>query len=265
MLIQRVITAIILIGLFLLVNFMVPESVFLLVITVIAALCAWEWSALGGLTEKKYRYLYILILLILLFLCYLVKDSWGLGLIAFGALWWGFKLVLLITGKMSDNREKVLLSGLWVLMITWLAFALIHQQSPALLLAGLILVWGADSFAYFTGKKFGKNKLAPAISPGKTVEGVLGGMAGVFILAVIIAYVLEIGSGNLIWWLLAAISMSLISVVGDLYESWLKRNVGVKDSGNLLPGHGGVLDRIDGVVAVLPFYYLLINWLFNGA
>ncbi len=265
MLITRVITALILIAIFLIENFWVSELAFLLFITIIALMGAWEWSALGGLTQRRHRWIYVVILLVLIYLVYLVKDSWGTGLLVFGALWWCFKLVLLATNKMSDNSEKILLSGLWVLMIAWLAFALIHEQSPALLLAGLIMVWGADSFAYFAGKKLGKTKLAPSISPGKTIEGVMGGTAGVFFLALGLAYIIELETGNWIWWLIGAVMISLISVVGDLYESWLKRNAGVKDSGKLLPGHGGLLDRIDGVVAVLPFYFLLINWLFTDA
>ena len=264
MLAQRIITALILVIVFLLANFLLPEPFFLLLVTLLALAGAWEWAGLGGLTRNLHKWMFTATVLILIIAMYFVKDSWGIGLIVFGALWWGFKLVLMITGKMSNNSEKILLSGLWVLMISWLSLALIHQQSPALLLAGLLLVWGADTFAYFAGKQFGKTKLAPTISPGKTIEGVIGGSVGVFIIALVLAYLLELETAKWIWWLLAAILFSLISVVGDLYESWLKRNAGVKDSGTLLPGHGGVLDRIDGVVAVLPFYFLLINWLLKS-
>ena len=265
MLVQRIITALILVSVFLLANFLLPAPFFLLLVTLLALAGAWEWAGLGGLTNRLHKWIYLAVLLLLIIAMYFVKDSWGIGLIAFGALWWGFKLVLIVTGKMSDNKEKILLSGLWVLMISWLSLALIHQQSPALLLSGLLLVWGADTFAYFAGKRFGKNKLAPSISPGKTIEGVAGGSAGVFLLGLGLAYLLELQPDQWLWWLLGAVVFSLISVVGDLYESWLKRNAGVKDSGTLLPGHGGVLDRIDGVVAVLPFYYLLINWLLTSA
>ena len=264
MLKQRIITAIILVVVFLMANFWLPEQAFLLLVTLMTLAGAWEWAQMGGLSNSTHKWLYVTAMFILLALVYFVKDQWGTGLIVFGALWWGFRLVLLVTNKISKDNEKILLSGLWVLMIAWLSLALIHQQSPLLLLIGLILVWGADSFAYFAGKKFGKNKLAPSISPGKTIEGVMGGTAGVVVIAVICAYLLKIESGNWIWWILGAALISLISVVGDLYESWMKRNIGIKDSGTLLPGHGGVLDRIDGVVAVLPFYYLLINWLFTN-
>ena len=264
MLVQRIITAFILVIVFLLANFLLPAPFFLLLVTLMALAGAWEWASLGGLTKPLHKWIYVGALLLLITLMFFVKDSWGVGMILFGALWWGFRLVLLVTGKISNDREKILLSGLWVLMIAWLSLTLIHQLSPALLLAGLVLVWGADTFAYFAGKRFGKTKLAPAISPGKSIEGVVGGSIGVFFLALFLAYMLDIETGKWIWWLLGAVAFSLLSVVGDLYESWLKRNAGVKDSGTLLPGHGGVLDRIDGVVAVLPFYFLLVNWLFNS-
>ena len=265
MLKQRIITALVLVSVFLLANFVLPHQVFLILVTLMTLASAWEWSRLGGLTQSTHQWIYVALMFVLVALVYFVKDTWGTGLIVFGALWWGFRLVLLITDKISKENEKILLSGFWVLMIAWLSLALIHQQSPGLLLAGLVLVWGADSFAYFAGKRFGKNKLAPSISPGKTIEGVLGGTLGVVILAIIIGLILKLEADKWIWWLLGAALFSLISVVGDLYESWMKRHAGIKDSGSLLPGHGGVLDRIDGVIAVLPFYYLLINWLFvNG-
>lgn len=265
MLIQRVITAAILIAVFLLENFWVSEPAFLLFVTAVAAVAAWEWSALGGLSQNLHKWIYVAVLLIMIALLYPVKYSWGTGMILFGTLWWLSRLILLFTGKLSNSNEKILLSGIWVLIIAWLSFALIHKQSAALLLSGLVMVWGADSFAYFAGKKFGKTKLAPSISPGKTIEGVMGGTLGVFLFALAIAYILELESGKWIAWLLGAVLISFISVLGDLYESWLKRNAGVKDSGTLLPGHGGVLDRIDGVLAALPFYFILVNWLFNHA
>jgi len=167
-----------------------------------------------------------------------------------------------VTDWLANRKESLILSGYWVLIIAWLCLALLHQTSPLILLVGLIWVWGADTFAYFAGKKFGKNKLAPKISPGKTIEGVLGGTIGVTFLALICAYMIDLPKDKWIYWVLGAAFISLISVVGDLYESLLKRNVGIKDSGTILPGHGGVLDRVDGVVAALPFYYLLVNWLY---
>jgi phosphatidate cytidylyltransferase len=132
----------------------------------------------------------------------------------------------------------------------------IHQQTagPQWLMYGLMLVWVADIGAYFSGKRFGKNKLAPAISPGKTREGLYGAVASVSVYTVIAAYYFGldiITAANL---LLLAVVLTLVSVAGDLYESILKREHGVKDSGTILPGHGGMLDRIDSVLAAMPVF-----------
>lgn len=262
MLVQRIITAIILVAVFLLVNFWMPEFVFLIFITTLTLVAAWEWARLAGLEQSSHKSIYTGVILLLVVGSYFIKDRWGLGLIVFGALWWGFRFVLLVTDRLANRKESILLSGYWVLIIAWLCLALLHQKGPLILLIGLVWVWGADTFAYFAGKQFGKNKLAPKISPGKTIEGVMGGTVGVIILASLSAYLIDLPKDKWLYWLLGAAFISLISVVGDLYESWLKRNVGVKDSGTILPGHGGVLDRIDGVVAALPFYYLLVNWLY---
>ncbi len=262
MLAQRIITAIVLIAIFLLANFWLPKFVFLLLITVLTLAGAWEWARLAGLEDSSHKITYTTVMLLLVVGVYFIKDHWGLGLIVFGALWWGFRFVLLVTDRLANRKESILLSGYWVLIIAWLCLALLHQKSPVLLLVGLVWVWGADTFAYFAGKKFGKNKLAPKISPGKTREGVMGGTIGVVVIAFISAQLMDLPRDKWFYWLLGAAFISLISVVGDLYESWLKRNIGVKDSGNVLPGHGGVLDRIDGVIAAMPFYYLLVNWLY---
>ena len=261
---QRIITACILIAVFLLANFVLPPYVFVLLISLLCLTGAQEWARLGGLEQSLHKVIYVTGMLLLLVTAYFFKDRWGLAIIVFGALWWGFRFVLLVTDRQTNRKDSILLSGYWVLLVAWLCLALLHQISPSILLAGLVLVWGADSFAYFAGKKFGKTKLAPKISPGKTREGVLGGTLGVLVLALISAYLIDLPKDKWIYWLLGAAFISLISVVGDLYESWLKRNVGIKDSGTIFPGHGGVLDRIDGVVAAMPFYYLLVNWLVNG-
>lgn len=261
MLRQRVITAIVLVAVFLAANFWLPEVIFLMLITGLCLTGAWEWSRLAKLEQPMHQWLYVTAMLIVIVVVYLVPGRWATGLVVFGAMWWLFRFVLLFTGRLQDSRESLLLSGLWVLAIAWLSLAMLHQHSPLLLLIGLVWVWGADSFAYFTGKRFGKHKLAPRISPGKTIEGVAGGTAGVLILAILSAWILQLPAAKWLPWLVGAALLSLISVGGDLFESWLKRSAGVKDSGALLPGHGGVLDRIDGVVAVMPFYYLLVYWL----
>jgi phosphatidate cytidylyltransferase len=132
----------------------------------------------------------------------------------------------------------------------------IHLQHDGAewLLYGLMLVWVADSGAYFSGKRFGRNKLAPAISPGKTREGLYGAVAAVCVYSVIAAYYFGLDIKDATYLLLLAVVLTLVSVAGDLYESVLKRERGVKDSGAILPGHGGVLDRIDSVLAAMPVF-----------
>ncbi|MEG1051068.1 MAG: phosphatidate cytidylyltransferase, partial [Janthinobacterium sp.] len=149
-----------------------------------------------------------------------------------------------------------------------------YRLSPLYLLSVMAIVWAADIFAYFSGKAFGKRKLAPSISPGKSWEGAIGGGIAVLVIAAItivaapslpvlqdtFAVQLQLRRG----WLVALLVLLLIvaaSIVGDLFESQLKRRAGIKDSSNLLPGHGGVLDRIDALIPVLPFAALVASWL----
>jgi phosphatidate cytidylyltransferase len=144
---------------------------------------------------------------------------------------------------------------------TWFAFVVLRDASPWLLLGIAAVVWVADISAYFAGKRFGKHKLAPAVSPGKTWEGVAGALVGVAVYAIVLAIIarsnvtpisgiFELGSG--VPAIVAMLLLTPLSIVGDLLESWMKRGVGLKDSSNLLPGHGGILDRIDALTSTLP-------------
>ena len=164
-------------------------------------------------------------------------------------------------------------AGWLVIFPTWIAFLSLREVSPWLLLSFAAIVWVADIAAYFVGRRFGRHKLAPAISPGKTVEGVAGGVCGVILFFFAWQYVtanspvrgevwvreLQTHGGMLFALFLV---LALMSVLGDLFESWMKRGAGLKDSSNLLPGHGGILDRIDALTSTLPFaglYVLLIS------
>jgi phosphatidate cytidylyltransferase len=148
----------------------------------------------------------------------------------------------------------------WVALLgAWLALVELQARSPWLVLAASAIVWIADTAAYFFGRAFGQRKLAPEISPGKTWEGVYGGLAVVAVYALCLlpfardaGYLPDIGAPAVLAWLGIALVAAAVSVLGDLYESLLKRHAGVKDSGTLLPGHGGVLDRVDGLVAAVP-------------
>jgi phosphatidate cytidylyltransferase len=151
---------------------------------------------------------------------------------------------------------------------TWFAFVVLRDASPWLLLAVAAVIWVADIAAYFTGKAFGKHKLAPAVSPGKTWEGVMGALAGVAVYGIVLAVVARsqptpisaiFDSGYGVPVVIAMLVLAALSIVGDLLESWMKRGAGLKDSSSLLPGHGGILDRIDALTSTLPVAALAIG------
>jgi len=135
-------------------------------------------------------------------------------------------------------------------------------QGSEWLLYSLSLVWVADTGAYFSGKKFGKHKLAPNISPGKTKEGLLGALISTSLYSLMASFYFSLDTEHSAMLILLSIILTFISVSGDLYFSFLKREAGVKDSGNILPGHGGILDRIDSVLAAMPVFIAGYSWLF---
>ncbi|HMD54589.1 MAG TPA: phosphatidate cytidylyltransferase, partial [Phycisphaerae bacterium] len=158
--------------------------------------------------------------------------------------------------KWRAQAAALVIAGIIVLLPTWLALVRL-QKDPMQLLAMLGVVWIADTAAFFTGRLYGKHKLAVQISPGKTWEGVAGAMIAVTLYAWLVSTT-TLGLHNNIEMIIAIfLAMAVLSIVGDLFESWLKRVAEVKDSGNWLPGHGGILDRIDGITAALPFIALL--------
>ena len=154
------------------------------------------------------------------------------------------------------------LIGLLILLPAWQGLILLKQwpQANALIIAVMVLVWGADIGAYFSGKTFGKRKLAPKVSPGKSWEGLYGGLAASLLITLLVGLQQGWSAGGLLLALAGAAVVVLISVVGDLTESMFKRQSGIKDSSNLLPGHGGVLDRIDSLTAAIPLFAALL-WL----
>jgi phosphatidate cytidylyltransferase len=184
---------------------------------------------------------------------------------------WLITVAMLITIPnvlMGVNANVVTLSLLGAVIIssTWLSLYLLRiscTDGNSLLMYLLLLIWIADSGAYFAGRAFGKHKLAPAISPGKSIEGVLGGLIACFIFSY---FALEyIGYSSSVVFLAISLTVAFVSVYGDLFESLMKRKAGVKDSGSILPGHGGVLDRLDSLIAAGPFFvaclYLFVHQL----
>lgn len=278
MLKQRIITAVVLLAILLPAMFWRTPGPFILVILLLIAAAAWEWGRLNGLAQAGSTALAALCLLA-------CAGAWWAGLpttrvpqlwIVVGAFWVLAGAWLLrggVAGWPRNPRAVRLLFGVVALWVAWLAVAQAKEIGINFLLSILVLVWVADISAYFFGRtlglKFTKGKLAPAISPGKTWEGAWGGIAGVVVLAaawtladrwlhapVPSLYSRLAAHG---WWLLVlgAVFLAAMSVVGDLVESLVKRSAGMKDSSQLLPGHGGVLDRIDALLPTLPLAMML--------
>jgi phosphatidate cytidylyltransferase len=228
---------------------------------------AWEWTNLMGLKNKVHRLLFVGVVLSLMLNAYFLMQEGPiqLALFAVSLVWWLWGLVRIVRyrGEQGLQTQNWLVNashGLVLLIPTWLALGYLHAHGefgPYLVIMLMVLIWGADSGAYFAGRKFGKNKLARYVSPGKSIEGVLGGLLASLIFAAIggwlLGYVTPMAMGMFL--LLATLTVA-VSVEGDLMESLYKRRAGVKDSGTLLPGHGGVLDRIDSMTAAAPVFAL---------
>ncbi len=261
---QRVITGIILI-ITVLFGVLIPTppvfAIFSLII--IISLGGWEWSQLVSLQDIP-RNIFIILLLISALLSYWI-DSMRWLFIILGVISWSVILILLATYEKGTPlyKENLLLlrsSAFFVLIPAWSALITLHLFNPYLVLYLIFLIAITDSGAYFTGKTFGVTKLAPELSPGKTREGVFGGLAGATVWSMIGALFLGLSGSDWIYFIMLSIVVALLSVAGDLFESLIKREAGEKDSGNILPGHGGILDRIDGLLAALPLFALGIFW-----
>ncbi|MDD5364886.1 MAG: phosphatidate cytidylyltransferase [Gallionellaceae bacterium] len=257
----RLATAAVLIAAFLSALFFAPAPVWFAFVTLFLTAGAWEWAGLFKLPPRARAAYAVLTLALSALLA--SADIAGLAVAYWPSLliWVALVPIWLWRGWPLPPAAWGLLLGWLLLMPTLLALLHLRAESPWLLLIVAAIAIVADTAAYFAGRRFGRHKLAPTISPGKTREGALGGAVAVVAYAAIVA---RAGGHALNITLLAAfLALFVLSVLGDLFESWLKRRAGVKDSGNLLPGHGGVLDRIDSQLAVLPVAALL--WIVLGA
>ncbi len=259
MLKQRVITAIILVVVVFAAVLLLPANFFAVAcLIVFLTLGGWEWTRLIGLKEMT-RAWAVIALIAIGVIVHLTGLNWYV--IAVGVVWWVMILGLLTVYRQDSDfytsRSWILsLSGLLVLIPAWLAIIRLQSHDPHLVLYLIFLVAATDTGAYFVGKAVGKNKLAPHLSPGKTREGAKGGLAAALLWAVLGASYFGFHGAAWMYFLLLSIFVAAISVAGDLFESLVKREGGYKDSGTLLPGHGGVLDRIDGLLAALPVFVL---------
>ena len=260
----RIMTACVLFVVLLLAVLVFSSVGFQLFIGLVLALAAWEWSRLSGLQSAAGRILYLAVFIGLLYLIRVYQEPANF-IITIGIFWWLMALVMIKLYPDSTHlwhrTPLLLVIGLMVLLPGWLS--LLHlRDSPNFrqyVFLFFAMVAAADIGAYFSGKKFGRHKLSPTVSPNKTWEGFAG---GVFACCVVLwsgLFVIDLADFQLnVVALLAATSGAAVlasySVVGDLFESMMKRQANVKDSGTLLPGHGGVLDRIDSMTAALPLY-----------
>jgi len=257
----RIITALVLLPLVLAAIYLLPLAGYALAFLIVVAVAAYEWTALAGLEGRGARLAFVLVLALLCAAVWWLPGLQQPVLLA-GAGYWFFAALVVLAYPGSGawlSRPLLLGSGWIVLLAAWTALLVIRDREGGShwLLWLFLLVWGADIGAYFAGRRFGRRKLAPQVSPGKTWEGVLGGV----ILALFATGALLAIAGR--WspgWLPVIALLVAVSVFGDLFESVLKRHRGVKDSGTLLPGHGGALDRVDSLLAVLPFFGLVLLW-----
>lgn len=265
MLKQRILTASLLLPLVFLVLFWVPDTLFSFITVMLVLAAAWEWSRLAGLSKFLLRIVYIALIALSLFLATLIPFYY---LLIASAISWFVALGWLIvyTSQQLQFRQSSFLAcslGLVMLPSCWAAlnFLCFIPIRPWWLLIVLFIIWGADTGAYFIGCRWGKHKLAPFISPGKSIEGVCGAFLSTVIIAFFLLSFLKLNLHQGIWLISILILTTISAIIGDLFESMLKRQQGLKDSGALLPGHGGILDRIDSLIAAVPIFALGIHYL----
>jgi phosphatidate cytidylyltransferase len=265
MLKQRIITAAILLPIALIGFFLLEGAAFALFIGVVVVLGGWEWARLAGVENQAGRIVYALGIALLIGGLYLA-PSLAPWLLALSVVWWLVATGLVVSYPGSQRhwggRVGSLIIGLLILLPAWQGLFLLKQwpQGNWLIVAVMVLVWGADIGAYAAGKTFGRRKLAPQVSPGKSWEGFVGGLVASLLIALAVGLYHSWAPRELILALLGAALVVVISVVGDLTESMFKRSSGIKDSSQLLPGHGGVMDRIDSLTAAVPVFTVLL-WL----
>lgn len=253
MLKARIITAVIALAVLMIILFAVPATVAELAVATVTLAGAWEWSALLRLQSPARRLLYVMAVAILLALAYFNIGAMGAELLFVALAFWLAAMVWVMVYPTPVPNIAVWLAGPLVLVPLFVALISLYRFGSETLLFVLTVVWAADIGAFFAGKTFGRVKLKPSISPGKTWEGVIGGLIAVALLSTAGSYLFD---ERLIQLLPFCLAVACLSIVGDLTVSIFKRNAGIKDSGTLFPGHGGVLDRVDSIAAASPIFAL---------
>lgn len=273
MLLQRVITGLLMAPLVFLLILLPPTWLFAPMTVALFLSALWEWSRLSGLRNHAVRAGLLAVAVVLFGVLWWLRDSllWPL-LMVLGVAWWLLACVWLKyfaygAAPTTENRNLKLLAGVLVLVPAWVAALELHGGAPRdawwppapghwWMLLALLIVWAADIGAYFSGRFFGKRKLAPQISPGKTWAGVYGALLTGALTVAGGGWLLGVRDVRLLGLVLVGLVTVAASIIGDLIESLMKRHAQVKDSGTLFPGHGGMLDRLDSVFAALPVFAL---------
>jgi len=291
MLLQRVITASVLAPLVVLAIFKLPHLYFSFIWAAVLLIGAWEWANLADVKSTVIKVLFLLIMLIPMAVLQFwtqtleiiaqianwpeVRTQSGLieWLVVPPVMFWLWVMIKIRKAggdllTISLTTTKKLLLGGFILISAWLFLSrLIVLEEPGMTMYLFILIWAADIGAYFTGKKFGKTKLAVEISPGKTLEGMYGALASAVVVSIVFTLYYDMWVLYIADFVLLSVITVLVSIYGDLFFSAAKRIRGVKDSGTILPGHGGILDRLDSVIAAIPVFYAgawLIRWMGQG-
>lgn len=277
MLATRLATAAVLIPLIVAGIVLLPTGAVAVIFAIVVGIGAWEWARLLGWAGTAPRAVYTA--------CYIVLTigfgwygyaSTDLGLVPavlvdVACVWWvavTYWLVRFPTGWGASIGRPVIgaIVGLLVLCAAATAVPAIHSmaQGLGLLLIFFVLVWGSDTGAYFAGRTLGRRRLAPAISPGKTLEGAVGGIIAALVVATLSAYLLGYSGARFAGFIVLGAWVAVISIFGDLTLSMFKRHAGIKDTGTLFPGHGGVLDRLDSILAAAPWFVFGLTLLPHG-
>ncbi len=265
----RILTALVLLPVFVCAVIFLNPPAFALMMAVVILLGTWEWTAISGYDRKPVKFAYIFLMALLMSGAY----QFGFKLLIIpvnscSVIFWLFALWLVISCQRQGLKKLAVpksLLGLVVLLPAWMSLLVLRETEPEgvkLVLFLLVLIWSADIAAYFCGRKWGKRKLCAEVSPGKSWEGVYGAIAAAIVLALAAGSYYGLANSELILFAGICVFTVLASILGDLFESLMKRLANMKDSGNLLPGHGGVLDRIDSLTAALPVFISLL-WLWR--
>lgn len=271
MLKQRLITACVLIAIVISGTLYLETSFFATLLAVFVGFGSWEWAGMSGYNKPISRMLYTLVIVSVLGGCFIFRNTLvSLFIIAGAVIWWLFAIFLVVTyqrGAVSipDSRLWKAGMGLWVLVPAWLSLVILHANGPdgvVSVLFLLVLIWLADTAAYLCGRRWGKTKLSSRVSPEKSWEGVFGALLASLAISMGYALVTNMQGIHIVIFLAICLVTVSGSVLGDLLESMMKRCESLKDSSSLLPGHGGVMDRIDSLTAAGPIF-LAGLWLFQ--